>query len=197
MLPSFLSVEHGQIPSTTDLAERYCDFRILITLCQESGCYNKLKDYVVKFADQVSKSLVCVCVCVCVCLCIDMFVCIYASMWINYTLPNLIVVVNPGVFGLFIQNVSWWRQIGTTFVLLYWFPFRTLCISGVTSSSGLATSFGNTGICRSNLKRFIIIVVHGGHWRGENLLNCEQCLYFIRGFASLVIVLIVYRLTKL
>ncbi len=74
MLPSFFSVEHGQIPSTTDLAERYCDFRILITLCQESGCYNKLKDYVVKFADQVSLW------CVCVCLCIYMFVCIYASM---------------------------------------------------------------------------------------------------------------------
>ena len=48
------AVKHGQLHAASDLAERYHDFRVLVTLCQESGNTSRLKEYITNYSEQVS-----------------------------------------------------------------------------------------------------------------------------------------------
>lgn len=48
------TVEHGQLSPASELAERYQDFGILVTLCQGIGNTAKLKEYMTRFSEQVS-----------------------------------------------------------------------------------------------------------------------------------------------
>ena len=49
----FVQVEGGQLPAVEQLAEKYEDFQMLVTLCQGIGNRSKLKEYMVRFAEQV------------------------------------------------------------------------------------------------------------------------------------------------
>ena len=48
----------GQYPWAASLAEKYCDFDILVQMCEQTDNQARLQRYMTQFADQVS-TLVC------------------------------------------------------------------------------------------------------------------------------------------
>ena len=46
-------MDHGKLSLASELAERYEDFRVLIILCQGTGDIAKLKEYMIRFSEQV------------------------------------------------------------------------------------------------------------------------------------------------
>lgn len=48
-----VAVELGQHQWVAALAEKYCDFDILVQLCERTENQSRLQQYMVKFADQV------------------------------------------------------------------------------------------------------------------------------------------------
>lgn len=53
----FLTVELGQHQWVAALAEKYCDFDILVQLCERTDNQSRLQHYMVKFADQVTSQV--------------------------------------------------------------------------------------------------------------------------------------------
>lgn len=49
----------GQYPWAASLAEKYCDFDILVQMCEQTDNQARLQRYMTQFADQVT-TLVCV-----------------------------------------------------------------------------------------------------------------------------------------
>lgn len=49
----------GQYPWAASLAEKYCDFDILVQMCEQTDNQSRLQRYMTQFADQVT-TLVCV-----------------------------------------------------------------------------------------------------------------------------------------
>ena len=45
-------MEHGQYDQAIDLGERYEDFQLLVQLCEGAGDRERVKAYVVRFAEQ-------------------------------------------------------------------------------------------------------------------------------------------------
>lgn len=54
VLSVILPVELGQHQWVAALAEKYCDFDILVQLCERTDNQSRLQQYMVKFADQVT-----------------------------------------------------------------------------------------------------------------------------------------------
>lgn len=48
-----VSVELGQYQWVAALAEKYCDFDILVQMCEQTDNQSRLQHYMNKFADQV------------------------------------------------------------------------------------------------------------------------------------------------
>ena len=46
-------MDYGKVPSVAKLAEKYEDFQMLVTVCQGIGSSAKLKEYMVRFKEQV------------------------------------------------------------------------------------------------------------------------------------------------
>lgn len=52
-LPWFRSVSLGQYQLAAALAEKYCDFDILVQMCEQTDNQARLQRYMTQFADQV------------------------------------------------------------------------------------------------------------------------------------------------
>lgn len=50
------AVELGQYQWVAALAEKYCDFDILVQMCEQTDNQSRLQHYMTKFADQVETS---------------------------------------------------------------------------------------------------------------------------------------------
>lgn len=48
-----VAVELGQYQWVAALAEKYCDFDILVQMCEQTDNQSRLQHYMAKFADQV------------------------------------------------------------------------------------------------------------------------------------------------
>ena len=48
-------VELGQYQWVAALAEKYCDFDILVQMCEQTDNQSRLQHYMAKFADQVTR----------------------------------------------------------------------------------------------------------------------------------------------
>lgn len=48
-----VAVELGQYQWVAALAEKYCDFDILVQMCEQTDNQSRLQHYMTKFADQV------------------------------------------------------------------------------------------------------------------------------------------------
>lgn len=48
-----VAVDLGQYQWVAALAEKYCDFDILVQMCEQTDNQNRLQHYMAKFADQV------------------------------------------------------------------------------------------------------------------------------------------------
>ena len=46
-------VDSGRLSAVTELAEKYEDFEMLVTLCHGTGSTTKLKEYMMRFSEQV------------------------------------------------------------------------------------------------------------------------------------------------
>lgn len=51
-----VAVELGQYQWVAALAEKYCDFDILVQMCEQTDNQSRLQHYMAKFADQVHKN---------------------------------------------------------------------------------------------------------------------------------------------
>ena len=49
------AVELGQYQWVAALAEKYCDFDILVQLCEQTNNQSRLQHYMAKFAEQVHR----------------------------------------------------------------------------------------------------------------------------------------------
>lgn len=49
----FVAVELSQYQWVAALAEKYCDFDILVQMCEQTDNQSRLQHYMAKFADQV------------------------------------------------------------------------------------------------------------------------------------------------
>lgn len=49
-------MELGQYQWVAALAEKYCDFDILVQMCEQTDNQSRLQHYMAKFADQVHKN---------------------------------------------------------------------------------------------------------------------------------------------
>ena len=85
-------MNHGQYDQGIELAERYHDFQLLVRLCERAGDRERLKSYVVRFAEEGFAEFlfkqhldrgVCVCVCVCTCVCAHVDVCVNTFMHVH------------------------------------------------------------------------------------------------------------------
>ncbi len=54
VLSVIVAVELGQHQWVAALAEKYCDFDILVQLCERTDNQSRLQQYMVKYADQVT-----------------------------------------------------------------------------------------------------------------------------------------------
>ena len=59
-------LEGGQYQFAAELAEKYADFGVLVSLCEGVGDRGKLREYMATFKEQVMSSCVTVCVYMCV-----------------------------------------------------------------------------------------------------------------------------------
>lgn len=50
-----VAVDLGQYQWVAALAEKYCDFDILVQMCEQTDNQNRLQHYMTKFADQVHR----------------------------------------------------------------------------------------------------------------------------------------------
>lgn len=50
-----VAVELGQYQWVAALAEKYCDFDILVQMCEQTDNQSRLQHYMTKFADQVQR----------------------------------------------------------------------------------------------------------------------------------------------
>lgn len=50
-----VAVDLGQYQWVAALAEKYCDFDILVQMCEQTDNQSRLQHYMTKFADQVHK----------------------------------------------------------------------------------------------------------------------------------------------
>lgn len=50
-----VAVELGQYQWVAALAEKYCDFDILVQMCEQTDNQSRLQHYLTKFADQVTR----------------------------------------------------------------------------------------------------------------------------------------------
>ena len=53
------AVDLGQYQWVAALAEKYCDFDILVQMCEQTDNQSRLQHYMSKFADQVYKEALC------------------------------------------------------------------------------------------------------------------------------------------
>lgn len=51
-----IAVELGQYEWVAALAEKYCDFDILVQMCEQTDNQSRLQHYMAKFADQVRRA---------------------------------------------------------------------------------------------------------------------------------------------
>lgn len=51
-----VAVELGQYQWVAALAEKYCDFDILVQMCEQTDNQSRLQHYMAKFSDQVHKN---------------------------------------------------------------------------------------------------------------------------------------------
>lgn len=51
----YVAVDLGQYQWVAALAEKYCDFDILVQMCEQTDNQSRLQHYMTKFADQVHK----------------------------------------------------------------------------------------------------------------------------------------------
>ena len=51
-----VAVDLGQYQWVAALAEKYCDFDILVQMCEQTDNQSRLQHYMSKFADQVQRS---------------------------------------------------------------------------------------------------------------------------------------------
>lgn len=49
----YFTVEYGKHEMAASLAEKYCDFEILIQLCDDTNNSDRIERYLVQFADKV------------------------------------------------------------------------------------------------------------------------------------------------
>lgn len=55
MVLTCVAVDLGQYQWVAALAEKYCDFDILVQMCEQTDNQSRLQHYMAKFADQVPR----------------------------------------------------------------------------------------------------------------------------------------------